>query len=94
MDMNMSHRSVFYLLFRRQAFILFLRDMKKVLFFIAMGVILNGCTQYSSFLGPTYTIATTGNVYQAGLYYQSSSLIKKKTGKSESEVVKIMRKFL
>ena len=34
MDMNMSHRSVFYLLFRRQAFILFLRDMKKVLFFL------------------------------------------------------------
>jgi len=51
--------------------------MKKVFFFVAMGVILNGCVQYSSFLGPAYTIIKTGNVYQAGFYYHSNIMIKK-----------------
>ena len=56
--------------------------MKRVFFFLAMGVFLNSCTQYSSFIGPGYTIATTGNIYQAGLSYHSSTLIKKKIGKN------------
>ena len=56
--------------------------MKKVIFFLAIGVFLNSCAQYSSFIGPTYTIATTGNIYQAGLSYHSGTLIKKKIGKN------------
>ncbi len=59
-----------------------MRDMKKIIFFLAIGVILNSCTQYSSFLGPSYTIATTGNVFQAGLSYHSSLVIKKKIGEN------------
>ena len=56
--------------------------MKKIIFFLAIGVFLNSCTQYSSFLGPSYTIATSGNVFQAGLSYHSSSVIKKKIGEN------------
>tara|TARA_B100000287_G_scaffold409247_1_gene436403 strand:- start:239 stop:529 length:291 start_codon:yes stop_codon:yes gene_type:complete len=52
--------------------------MKRIVFFLAIGVFFSSCTQYSSFLGPSYTIATTGNVFQAGLSYHSSSVIKKK----------------
>ncbi len=59
--------------------------MKRVTLLIAIGVFFSNCTQYSSFLGPTYTIATTGNVYQAGLYYHSNTIIKKKTGKNTLE---------
>mgnify|MGYP001324938892 CR=1 FL=1 len=59
-----------------------MRDMKKIVFFLAIGVFLNSCTQYSSFIGPSYTIATSGSIFQAGLSYHSSSMIKKKIGKN------------
>jgi len=59
--------------------------MKKVIFFLAMGVFLNSCSQYSSLIGPTYTITTTGNVFQTALSYHSNTLIKKKTGKNTFE---------
>jgi len=55
--------------------------MKKIIFCIFAFLILNGCTQYSSFVGPSYTVATTGNVYQAGFAYTSGTIIKKQTGK-------------
>ena len=60
--------------------------MRKIVFFLAMGVFLNSCTQYSSFIGPSYTIATTGNVVQAGISYHSSSVIKKKIEKNAFDV--------
>ena len=58
-----------------------MREMRKIIFFIAMGAFLNSCAQYSSFLGPTYTIVESGNIYQAALSYQSNTLVKQKTGK-------------
>jgi len=67
-----------------------MREMKKIIFFIAMGVFLNSCAQYSTFLGPTYTIATTGNIYQAGLSYHSGTLIKKKIGKNTFDDASIL----
>ena len=43
--------------------------------------ILNNCVQSTvSFLGPTLTVAKTGNVYQGGLSYASNKFIKKKIG--------------
>jgi len=59
--------------------------MKKVIFFLAMGVFLNSCSQYSSLIGPTYTITKTGNAFQTALSYHSNILIKKKTGKNTFE---------
>tara|TARA_B100000965_G_C19165611_1_gene572266 strand:+ start:96 stop:389 length:294 start_codon:yes stop_codon:yes gene_type:complete len=60
--------------------------MRKIVFFLAIGVFLNSCTQYSSFIGPSYTIATTGNVVQAGMSYHSSSVIKKQIEKNAFDV--------
>ena len=45
----------------------------------------NGCLQNSAFLGPAVTVASTGNIYQAGLSYGSSQTITKITGKSPME---------
>ena len=46
---------------------------------------LNGCVQSAALLGPAYTMASTGNVFQAGLSYGSNQAVKKITGKSPTE---------
>ena len=43
--------------------------------------ILSGCFQTTSLLGPGVTIATTGNVMQAGFQYGANTAIKNETGK-------------
>ena len=54
---------------------------KKIYFLVLISAFLSGCIQSAALLGPGVTIATTGNVMQAGLQYGSNSAIKKETGK-------------
>ena len=42
---------------------------------------LTGCIQSTALLGPGVTIATTGNIMQAGFQYGANSAIKEETGK-------------
>ena len=51
-------------------------------------LLLNGCIQNSALLGPAVTVASSGNIYQAGLSYGSNVVIKNVTGKSTLENVK------
>ena len=52
--------------------------MIKKLIIISFMLILTNCyTPGAALLGPSITVATTGNVYQAGLSYSSSHLVKK-----------------
>jgi len=46
---------------------------------------LNGCVQSAALLGPAYTLASSGNIYQAGLSYGSNQAVKEITGKSPTE---------
>ena len=46
---------------------------------------LNGCVQGTVFLGPTYTLVSTGSIYQTGVSYGSSKAIKKITSKTSTE---------
>jgi hypothetical protein len=46
---------------------------------------LNGCVQSAAILGPVYTLASSGNIYQAGLSYGSNQAVRKITGKSPTE---------
>ena len=61
--------------------------MKKSIFFVTIFIILNGCTHYSSFVGPTYTMAKSGSILQTGTVYATSYGIKKTTGQSLGEYV-------
>ena len=54
---------------------------KKIYLLVLISIFLSGCIQSSALLGPGITIATTGNVMQAGLQYGANSAIKKETGK-------------
>ena len=53
----------------------------KTLFVIFILVILSGCIQTTSLLGPGITVATSGNVLQAGLQYGANTALKNETGK-------------
>ena len=50
-------------------------------FVIFVLIFLSGCVQTTSLLGPGLTVATTGNVFQAGLQYGANTAIKNETGK-------------
>jgi hypothetical protein len=62
--------------------------LKKIIISAFAMCFLTGCLQNTAFLGPALTVASTGNVYQAGLSYGSSQVIKKMTGKTPTENVK------
>ena len=53
----------------------------KTFFVIFILVILSGCIQTTSLFGPGITVATTGNVLQAGLQYGANTALKNETGK-------------
>jgi len=54
---------------------------KKIYSLVLIFIFLSGCIQSTALLGPGVTIATTGNIMQAGLQYGANSAIKKETGK-------------
>ena len=62
--------------------------LKKIITGLLLLFFLNGCVQSTALLGPAYTLASTGNVYQAGLSYGSNHAVKKITGKSPTENIK------
>jgi hypothetical protein len=53
----------------------------KIYFLILISISLSGCIQSTALLGPGVTIATTGNIMQAGFQYGANTAIKKETGK-------------
>ena len=63
--------------------------LKKIIISVFAMCLLNGCLQNTAFLGSAVTVASTGNIYQAGLSYGSSHAIKKMTGKTTIENIKI-----
>jgi len=62
--------------------------LKKIIAGLFLLFFLNGCVQSAALLGPAYTMASTGNIYQAGLTYGSNQAVKKVTGKSPTENIK------
>ncbi|MDA9647246.1 hypothetical protein N9T17_00955 [Candidatus Pelagibacter sp.] len=60
----------------------------KISFIFFSLVFLSGCFQTTTLLGPSVTVATTGNVLQAGLQYGANSAIKNETGKDTLEHLK------
>jgi hypothetical protein len=53
----------------------------KIYFLIVFSIFLSGCIQSTALLGPGVTIATTGNIMQAGFQYGANTAIKNETGK-------------
>ena len=62
--------------------------LKKIIAGLFLLFFLNGCVQGTALLGPAYTLASKGNIYQAGLSYGSNQAVTKITGKSPTENIK------
>jgi len=60
---------------------------KKMIFRLSIIALLTGCVQTTSFLGPIYTLGTTGSIHHAGFSYGSDKVITTLTGKSSLENV-------
>ena len=53
---------------------------KKILIYIVSTAILSGCAQSTAMLGPAITLASTGNVSQAGITFFTNKVVEKETG--------------
>tara|TARA_Y100000741_G_C18131209_1_gene509184 strand:+ start:385 stop:702 length:318 start_codon:yes stop_codon:yes gene_type:complete len=52
----------------------------KIFIFIIFGLILAGCAQSTAMMGPAITLASTGNISQAGLSYFTNKAVEEETG--------------
>ena len=52
----------------------------KIFIYIVTGIILSGCAQSTAMLGPAFTLASTGNVSQAGVTFITNEVVQKETG--------------
>ena len=62
--------------------------LKKLIIMIFLVSFLNGCAQNAAILGPAYTLATSGNIYQAGFTFGGNEIVTKTTGKSMAQIIK------
>ena len=53
---------------------------KKILNYILVGIILSGCAQSTAMIGPAITLASSGNMSQAGLTFFGNKAVEKETG--------------
>ena len=54
--------------------------LNKVFIYIVTGIILSGCVQSTAMLGPALTLASTGNVSQAGMTFFTNKAVEEETG--------------
>ena len=52
----------------------------KLFICIVFGTILSGCVQSTAMIGPAITIASTGNITQAGLSFLTNKAVEEETG--------------
>ena len=50
---------------------------KNIYFLFLVSVLLSGCIQSTALLGPSVTVATTGNIMHAGFQYGANKAIEK-----------------
>ena len=53
---------------------------KKILNYILVSIILSGCAQSTAMIGPAITLASSGNMSQAGLTFFGNKAVEKETG--------------
>ena len=53
---------------------------KKIFIYLSIGAILSGCAQSTAMLGPAITLASTGNISQAGITFMTNKAVEQETG--------------
>ena len=62
--------------------------MKKIIFGFCGIILLSNCVQSSVMVGPAITLASTGNIYQAGVSLGANKAIENETGMSTKDIIK------
>ena len=62
-------------------------EIKKIVLYFCISLFLTGCYQSTAMVGPAITLASTGNVSQAGITYFANQAVEKETGMSTTEYV-------
>ncbi len=52
----------------------------RIFIYIVASIILSGCVQSTAMLAPSLTLASTGNISQAGMTFFTNKAVKKETG--------------
>ena len=65
---------------------LFMRK-QNIILYLVLSLFLTGCLQTTAMIGPTITLASTGNISQAGMTFFTNKAIKNKTGMNTLEFV-------
>ena len=60
--------------------------MKKYLLIVCL-LLLTNCAQNTALLGPSYTLASSGSLFEAGTSLSASYSFKKATGSSSSQIL-------
>ena len=60
---------------------------RNIILYLVLGLALTGCLQSTAMLGPVITLASTGNVSQAGISYLTNQAIEKEIGMNTVEFV-------
>ena len=53
---------------------------KKIFVYLSFGAILSGCAQSTAMIGPAITLASTGNISQAGITFMTNKAVEEETG--------------
>ena len=65
---------------------LFMRK-QNIILYLVLSLFLTGCLQTTAMIGPTITLASTGNISQAGMTFFTNKAIKDETGMNTLEFV-------
>jgi len=55
-------------------------EINKIFIYIISSLILSGCVQSTAMMGPAITLASTGNISQAGATFFTNKAVQKETG--------------
>ena len=56
-----------------------------IFLYFSFALLLSGCFQTSAMVGPAITLASTGNIAQAGISYSANKAIEEETGMTATE---------
>ena len=62
-------------------------EIKKIFIYFCLSLFLTGCFQSTTMVGPAITLASTGNVSNAGIAYFTNKAVEKETGMTTTEYV-------
>ena len=62
-------------------------EIKKIFLYFCLSLFLTGCLQSTTMVGPAITLASTGNVSNAGIAYFTNKVVEKETGMTATKYV-------